>query len=108
VCIVVRRYSQRQRFDLPADGSGSLLLVDWATAGRMERGEAWQFQRFASRNEVRGMGNAFALFNRADYFWRPLLLAYVLGLHRFGSAAGWPSSMPCYLKTLFHWCVGHP
>jgi hypothetical protein len=45
---------QRQRFDLPADGSGSLLLVDWTTAGRMERGEAWQFQRFATSNEVRG------------------------------------------------------
>jgi hypothetical protein len=41
-----------QRFDLPADGSGSLLVLDWVTSGRMGRGETWAFDELSSRNEV--------------------------------------------------------
>ena len=53
-CFKDARYRQRQRFDLPADGSGSLLLLDWVTAGRFAEplGEAWAFSDFSSLNEV--------------------------------------------------------
>jgi len=43
-------YSQRQRVHLAA-GAG-LALVDWFTAGRVARGERWEFTHFQSRNEV--------------------------------------------------------
>lgn len=44
------RYRQRQMFNL-AD-SASLVLLDWLSAGRAARGERWEFDRFASRNDV--------------------------------------------------------
>ena len=43
-------YSQRQRFHLAP--KAGLALVDWFTAGRVARGERWEFTQFQSRNEV--------------------------------------------------------
>lgn len=44
------RYDQTQTFHLAA--TAGLVLVDWFSAGRVARGERWQFARFHSRNEV--------------------------------------------------------
>lgn len=43
-------YAQHQEFHLAA--SASLVLLDWFNAGRMARGERWEFNRFQSRNDV--------------------------------------------------------
>lgn len=43
-------YTQRQHFQLVPDAS--LLLVDWFTSGRANRGERWAFSHFFSRNSV--------------------------------------------------------
>lgn len=48
------RYEQDQAIDL--DGSGSLVLVDWMTAGRRACGERWRFDRYASRLTVHQYG----------------------------------------------------
>lgn len=50
-CFAGAQYEQTQSFQL-AQG-GSLVLVDWMSAGRAARGERWAFTRFHSRNEVR-------------------------------------------------------
>lgn len=50
-CFADARYKQCQEF-LLAPG-GNLVLCDWCTSGRMERGEAWQFTSFESRNSIR-------------------------------------------------------
>jgi urease accessory protein len=47
------RSSYGQRQDVRLDGGGSLVLVDWVTAGRRAVGERWQFDRYASRLAVR-------------------------------------------------------
>ncbi|EIW73703.1 hypothetical protein TREMEDRAFT_67508 [Tremella mesenterica DSM 1558] len=52
------KYSQTQRFLLPADNSASLLLLDWVSSGRgQHRGdtgemEIWTMESYASTNEV--------------------------------------------------------
>jgi len=43
-------YVQSQEFHLAA--SAGLVLVDWYTSGRRERGECWAFRRYRSRNEI--------------------------------------------------------
>jgi urease accessory protein len=43
-------YSQHQEFRLA--GGSSLVLLDWFSAGRIARGERWEFSRFKSRNDV--------------------------------------------------------
>lgn len=43
-------YTQRQEFHL-ASGAG-LAFVDWFSAGRVARGERWEFEHFQSRNDV--------------------------------------------------------
>lgn len=43
-------YTQRQEFHLAPDAN--LVLVDWFSAGRVARGERWEFRHFFSRNEV--------------------------------------------------------
>ncbi len=43
-------YSQRQEFHL-ASGAG-LAFVDWFSAGRVARGERWEFEHLQSRNDV--------------------------------------------------------
>eukprot|EP00935_MAST-01C_sp_MAST-1C-sp1_P001871 g1871.t1 len=44
------QYKQEQHFKLSS--SASLVLLDWFTSGRTERGEAWQFNEFQSVNRV--------------------------------------------------------
>ena len=43
-------YEQRQRVDLSS--TGSLVLLDWLTSGRLARGERWAMTRYLSRNEI--------------------------------------------------------
>ncbi|GAA6047263.1 hypothetical protein JCM3770_001856 [Rhodotorula araucariae] len=55
-CFSRARYAQRQAVRL-ADASSSLVLLDWYTSGRMalgggDNGEAWEFERYKSENEV--------------------------------------------------------
>ena len=49
-CFADSSYEQRQRFSI--ERAGSLLLVDWMSAGRTARGERWDFRRYLSRNEI--------------------------------------------------------
>jgi urease accessory protein len=49
-CFAGSCYEQRQHFILSQ--SANLVLVDWISAGRMARGERWNFQRYLSRNEI--------------------------------------------------------
>ncbi|TNY21064.1 UreD urease accessory protein-domain-containing protein [Rhodotorula diobovata] len=63
-CFSRARYTQRQVVRLAADGSSSLVLLDWYTSGRMDMGarqgegaeggggEEWEFERYRSENEV--------------------------------------------------------
>lgn len=44
-------FAQHQVFHLPADDSASLVVLDWVSEGRSARGEHWDLQCFASRNE---------------------------------------------------------
>lgn len=57
-CFADARYEQRQQFDLASDGS--LLLLDWFTAGRLAHGERWAFDTYASENIVRVDGEMVA------------------------------------------------
>ena len=43
-------YDQIQRFDL--EGSASLVLLDWLTAGRIACGERWTMRRYRCQNDV--------------------------------------------------------
>ena len=43
-CFKGAHFTQRQEFHLAADGSSSLVVVDWCTSGRMGRGEKWEFR----------------------------------------------------------------
>src|SRR6185369_13920968 len=45
------RYTQEQHVDL--DPGGSLVLVDWMTAGRVASGERWGFDGYTNRTAVR-------------------------------------------------------
>ncbi|KAL1562523.1 urease accessory protein D [Salvia divinorum] len=49
-CFSTARYSQTQNFTLATDSS--LLLVDWITSGRHERGEKWAFSYYKSTNRI--------------------------------------------------------
>ncbi|XP_075105505.1 urease accessory protein D isoform X3 [Nicotiana tabacum] len=49
-CFSTAKYSQRQVFKVVSDSS--LLLVDWITSGRHERGEKWDFDLYKSTNHI--------------------------------------------------------
>ncbi|KIJ32104.1 hypothetical protein M422DRAFT_36019 [Sphaerobolus stellatus SS14] len=49
-CFRDASYTQHQIFHL--EPSASLILLDWITAGRISRGEEWDFARYHSINEV--------------------------------------------------------
>ncbi|KAJ2716303.1 hypothetical protein H4R19_000725 [Coemansia spiralis] len=49
-CFENAQYSQRQRVRMSS--TGSLVLLDWMTSGRMSRGERWCFHRYFSVNVV--------------------------------------------------------
>jgi urease accessory protein len=53
-CFAEARYDQSLRVALSA--SASLVLVDAFTAGRVARGERWDFRRYASRTEIHRAG----------------------------------------------------
>ncbi|KAL7266704.1 hypothetical protein RUND412_010743 [Rhizina undulata] len=45
-------YVQHQTFDIPADETASLIILDWITEGRPAFGERWTLNSFESRNEI--------------------------------------------------------
>jgi urease accessory protein len=49
-CFADAAYQQHQTFHLALDAN--LILVDWLSAGRLARGERWDFKRYSSRNEI--------------------------------------------------------
>jgi urease accessory protein len=49
------RYTQEQHVEL--DAGGSLVLVDWLTAGRVASGERWKFDGYTNRTFVRRAGS---------------------------------------------------
>ncbi|XP_019260510.1 PREDICTED: urease accessory protein D isoform X2 [Nicotiana attenuata] len=49
-CFSTAKYSQRQVFKVVSDSS--VLLVDWITSGRHERGEKWDFDLYKSTNHI--------------------------------------------------------
>jgi len=51
-CFREARFHQSQRFQLAADGSSSLILADWWTAGRSARGEAWDLSFLKATTQV--------------------------------------------------------
>jgi urease accessory protein len=55
VCFAGAQLTQEQSIELAE--SGSLLLIDWLSAGRLARGERWAFDHYASRIEVFRAGN---------------------------------------------------
>ena len=52
-CWARASYAQTQRFDLPADRTASVVLLDWLSSGREARGERWAFARCRTENVVR-------------------------------------------------------
>ncbi|KAL0292574.1 UNVERIFIED_CONTAM: Urease accessory protein D [Sesamum calycinum] len=54
-CFSTAKYSQIQNFIVVPESS--LLLVDWITSGRHERGEKWAFSHFKSTNHILLQGN---------------------------------------------------
>ncbi|XP_041478369.1 uncharacterized protein LOC121426219 isoform X3 [Lytechinus variegatus] len=48
-CFANARYKQTQSFDVSEDSN--LILMDWLTAGRIARGECWNFTRCQARPE---------------------------------------------------------
>lgn len=49
-CFAGSSLQQTQRYTIARDGN--LAVVDWISAGRLESGERWQFERYASRIEI--------------------------------------------------------
>lgn len=49
-CFANARYRQTQTFDVSEDGN--LVFMDWLTAGRIARGERWDFTSYSSCNSV--------------------------------------------------------
>ncbi|KAI4351145.1 hypothetical protein L6164_005528 [Bauhinia variegata] len=49
-CFSTARYSQKQVFNVSKDSS--LVIVDWITSGRHERGEKWDFDLYKSTNNI--------------------------------------------------------
>ncbi|XP_041478368.1 urease accessory protein D-like isoform X2 [Lytechinus variegatus] len=49
-CFANARYKQTQSFDVSEDSN--LILMDWLTAGRIARGECWNFTSYSSCNCV--------------------------------------------------------
>ncbi|XVF46051.1 hypothetical protein PTKIN_Ptkin02bG0256800 [Pterospermum kingtungense] len=54
-CFSTARYSQKQVFRVMSDSS--LVIVDWFTSGRHERGEKWDFELYRSTNNIFAEGN---------------------------------------------------
>ena len=50
ICFADAAYEQYQRVDL--EPGGSLVVLDWLSSGRRERGERWAFRSYSSRLDV--------------------------------------------------------
>ena len=50
-CFSAAKYEQFQKFYLD-DAKANLVLVDWCTSGRRERGEIWYFNHYRSTNHI--------------------------------------------------------
>ena len=50
-CFSAAKYEQFQKFYLD-DANANLVLVDWCTSGRRERGEIWSFNHYRSTNHI--------------------------------------------------------
>lgn len=69
VCFSRSRYTQRQRFELPTEGTATLVLLDWFTSGREKCAtgtEEWDAERMEFYAEVwwgekRGVGERIVL-----------------------------------------------
>lgn len=53
-CFSSAKYKQFQAFNLDVDAN--IVLVDWCTSGRRERGEVWSFEHYKSTNQIFLMG----------------------------------------------------
>lgn len=71
-------YEQEQRVAMPA--SAGLVLLDWFTAGRIERGERWAFAGYRSHTEVIVDGRCVL----ADGLWLDPVHGPLDGPHRMG------------------------
>ncbi len=49
-CFAGSTLKQTQKYTLAADAN--LVVVDWISAGRLESGERWQFERYCNRIEI--------------------------------------------------------
>lgn len=65
-CFSAAKYEQFQTFYL--DVNASLVLVDWCTSGRRERGEIWDFDYYRSTNHVMLAGKPLFLDSVMTYF----------------------------------------
>ena len=83
-------FSQRQTFEL--DTNASLLMVDWFGAGRVVRGERWDFDYLSSRSDLTLLGKQSEVnrVNRANRNARkdPFLIESVSLDRRRGSVLG--------------------
>ena len=57
-CFRDASYNQIQKFEIL--GGGSAVILDWITSGRISRGEAWEFSRYYSVNDVWHNGKRIA------------------------------------------------
>lgn len=86
-CFSTAKYSQRQVFKVVSDSS--LLLVDWITSGRHERGEKWDFDLYKSTNHIFHNGDEPLFLDTVSFFllsvWKFLL--NVCKQHKFFNKA---------------------
>lgn len=82
-CFSTAKYCQMQVFSL---GSGSsLLLVDWITSGRSERGEKWAFSHYKSTNRIFLQGSEPVFFDTVLFSF---VSHYILFSQRFTAYTG--------------------
>ncbi|RUP43841.1 UreD urease accessory protein-domain-containing protein [Jimgerdemannia flammicorona] len=51
-CFRASSYTQKQTFHVASVDTGTLVVLDWYTSGRLLHGETWAFHKYASRNDV--------------------------------------------------------
>ena len=107
-CFAESSYEQRQRFELHV--GGSLLLIDWLSAGRTARGERWLFRRYLSRNEILRDGKTILLDAlRLDSSDGPLDARFRGGrFNCFATVALVGSRFESYAKEILDWVAAQP
>ena len=107
-CFAESSYEQRQHFTLTS--TANLMLVDWLSAGRVARGELWNFRRYSSRNEVERQGKKL-LVDAVLLDSRDGKLAGKYRGGRFQCLATVLLIGPClarYAKQILEWCNAQP